>query len=187
MNFNAHLKNIKNYEPGLPIEEVVREFGIDTKDIVKLASNENPFGPSPKAIEAVKDNAHLMFRYPDDTMGELKQKLANRFSISSQNLIIGSGSDQVIEFLIHAKAQKKIVTSEVTFAMYGIYAATTGVDVIRSKGLAHDLDGIYALYKEHNPEIIFICTPNNPTGDAIKTAQLYAFLEKIDSDTLVVV
>ena len=187
MEFKKHLQKIKNYEPGLPIEEVVREFGIDAGDIVKLASNENPFGCSQKATQAVCDSAHMMYRYPDDTMGELKSKLCSKYDIATQNLIIGSGSDQVIEFLIEAKAQKSILTSEVTFAMYAIYAAAKGIEVIRSKGLHHDLDQIYGLYKKHNPDIIFLCTPNNPTGDAIPTKAVYEFIEKIDSDTLVVV
>lgn len=187
MKFNKHLENIKNYEPGLPIEEVVREFGISPKDIVKLASNENPFGCSKLASEAVKDNAHLMYRYPDDTMGELKGKLASKYDVGVENLIIGSGSDQVIEFLIQAKAKTKILTSQVTFAMYGIYAATKGVEVIKSKGLGHDLNNMHELYLEHKPEVIFICTPNNPTGDALQKDDLYEFLQKIDSDTLVVV
>jgi histidinol-phosphate aminotransferase len=187
MKFNETLENIKTYEPGLPIEEVVRQYGIDANDIIKLASNENPFGCSKKASEAVAKNAHMMFRYPDDTMGELKTKLANKYGVSNENLIIGSGSDQVIEFLIHAKAKRKILTSEVTFAMYAIYAATKGVEVVKTKGLNHDLQQMYALYKEHNPEIIFICTPNNPTGDATKKEELYDFLEKIDENTLVVI
>ena len=187
MNFNPQIEKIKNYEPGLPIEEVVREFGIAPNEIIKLASNENPFGCSPMASEAVAKSAHSMYRYPDDTMGELKQKLAQKFGVGVQNLIIGSGSDQVIEFLIHAKADKKILTSEVTFAMYGIYGATAGVEVIKSKGLAHDLDQMYTLYKEHNPEVIFVCSPNNPTGHGIKKVDLYNFLNKIDANTLVVV
>jgi histidinol-phosphate aminotransferase len=187
MKFNETLENIKTYEPGLPIEEVVRQYGIDANDIIKLASNENPFGCSKKASQAVAQNAHMMFRYPDDTMGELKTKLANKYGVLSENLIIGSGSDQVIEFLIHAKAKHKILTSEVTFAMYAIYAATKGVEVIKTQGLRHDLKQMYTLYQKHNPEIIFICTPNNPTGDATKKEELYDFLEKIDADTLVVI
>ncbi len=187
MEFNKELAKIKTYEPGLPVEEVVRQFGIDPKDIIKLASNENPFGCSQKAIDAVKENAHLMYRYPDDTMGELKGKLADKYGVDTNNLIVGSGSDQIIEFLIHAKGEKTILTNEVTFAMYGIYAATKGIEVIKTQGLAHDLEQFYDLYQKHNPDIIFLCTPNNPVGDAIEKDAVYAFLEKIDKNTLVVV
>ncbi len=186
MQFNKQLEKIKTYEPGLPIEEVVREFGIDPSDIIKLASNENPFGCSPKASEAVAQSAHLMYRYPDDTMGELKGKLAQKFGVGTQNLIIGSGSDQIIEFLIHAKAETKILINEITFAMYAIYAATKGVEVIRTRGMEHDLEQFYELYKSENPDVIFLCTPNNPTGDALRRDEVYRFLEKIDSDTMVV-
>ena len=189
MQFNETLANIKTYEAGKPIELVVREFGIEPEDIVKLASNENPYGVSPKAQEAVKARVQDMYMYPDDSMFELKDALANHFHIQSQNIIIGSGSDQIIEFAIHAKANKNntILINSVTFAMYEIYAKHVGTQVIRTTSREHDLNEFYTLYKEHKPAMIFLCTPNNPTGDAIDHDDLIAFLDKIDDDTLVVV
>ena len=189
MNFNKNLENIKTYEAGKPIELVVREFGIEPKDIVKLASNENPYGCSAKVQKAVCDIVANMALYPDDSMMKLKKILSKHYELEDKNLIIGSGSDQVIEFLVHAKTDEnsKILINSVTFAMYEIYAKHVGAEIIRTSSQKHDLDEFYALYKEHNPEMIFLCTPNNPTGDAIDAEELFSFIEKIDNDTLVVV
>ena len=189
MNFNKKLESIKTYEAGKPIELVVREFGIAPKDIVKLASNENPYGCSPKVKEAVVDIVSNMALYPDDSMTKLKTALSSRFEVKDENLIIGSGSDQVIEFLMHAKADSnsKILINSVTFAMYEIYAEHVGAQIVRTASQKHDLDEFYELYKSEKPSIIFLCTPNNPTGDAIDAKELFDFVAKIDSETLVVV
>jgi histidinol-phosphate aminotransferase len=189
LKFNKNLENIKTYEAGKPIELVVREFGIDPKDIVKLASNENPSGCSPKVVEAVGAILSKMALYPDDSMIKLKNALSVKMGVANENIIIGSGSDQVIEFLIHAKAThgSKILMNSITFAMYEIYAKHVGAEVIRTASQEHDMDEFYELYKQEKPEIIFICTPNNPTGDALDAQKIFEFLKKIDSDTLVVI
>jgi len=189
VKFNKKLESIETYEAGKPIELVVREFGIEPKDIVKLASNENPYGCSKKVQNAVCAIVQNMALYPDDSMMKLKNALTKKYAISDENLIIGSGSDQIIEFIMHAKADAnaKILINSVTFAMYEIYAKHVGAEVIRTASREHNLDEFYRLYKEENPDIIFLCTPNNPTGDALNAADIMAFLEKIDSDTLVVI
>lgn len=189
MKFNKKLENIKTYEAGKPIELVVREFGIEPKDIVKLASNENPYGTSKKVIEAVGTIVSKMALYPDDSMTKLKNALSKRFSVGVENIIIGSGSDQVIEFLIHAKADEnsKILMNSITFAMYEIYSKHIGATVIRTASQEHNLDEFYELYKKESPQIIFLCTPNNPTGDALDADKIYKFLEKVDNDTMVVI
>lgn len=189
MKFNKKLEDIKIYEAGKPIELVVREFGIEPKDIVKLASNENPYGCSEKVKSAVVDIVSNMALYPDDSMMKLKSALSSRFSVEDDNIIIGSGSDQVIEFIMHAKANENstILMNSVTFAMYEIYAKHIGANVVRTSSQKHDLDEFYKLYKETKPSIIFLCTPNNPTGDAIDASEMFEFIKKIDKDTLVVV
>ncbi len=189
MQFNKKLKDIKTYEAGKPIELVVREFGIEAKDIVKLASNENPYGCSLKVQKAVTDIVANMALYPDDSMMKLKLALQKRFDIAEENLIIGNGSDQVIEFIMHAKAESstKILINSVTFAMYEIYAKHVGAEVIRTVSQEHNLEEFYDLYKSEKPDIIFLCTPNNPTGDAIDVNNMMTFLEKVDNNTLVVV
>ncbi len=189
MKFNQKLEGIKTYEAGKPIELVVREFGIEPSAIIKLASNENPNGCSPKVQKAVSKIISKMAMYPDDSMFALKDALASRFGVAINELIVGAGSDQVIELLIHAKTDEnsKVLMSAITFAMYEIYARHVGAQVIRTSKYEHDFDEFYAAYKKHSPAIIFICTPNNPTGDAVSKEMLFQFLQKIDSDTLVVV
>lgn len=189
MQFNPTLESIKTYEAGKPIELVVREFGIAPEAIVKLASNENPYGCSLHVSKAVAQILSKMARYPDDSMYKLKASLAKRYGVQASEVVIGSGSDQVIEFAVHAKASatRAVLMNSITFAMYEIYAKHVGAPVVRTTSRHHDLEAFYALYKQHQPSIIFICTPNNPTGDAIDAAELIAFLEKIDSDTLVIV
>jgi histidinol-phosphate aminotransferase len=189
MKFNSALESIKTYEAGKPIELVIREYGIDKDKIVKLASNENPFGCSPKVKDAVRAIIDNMALYPDDSMVKLKTALSNKYGIKTNELVIGAGSDQVIEFAIHAKAHggSKVLMNSVTFAMYEIYAKQVGAQIIRTASREHDMDEFYALYLEHKPSIIFLCTPNNPTGDAIDTVMMLDFIGKIDSETLVIV
>ena len=93
MTFNSVLDNVNIYEAGKPIELVVRDYGIDPKDIIKLASNENPYGTSPKVIKALQKKSSSAFVYPDDSMYELKEALAKRFRVEDKNVIIGAGSD----------------------------------------------------------------------------------------------
>ena len=168
---------------------MVREFGIEPSQIVKLASNENPYGVAPQVQEAVKSAVDTMYMYPDDSMYALKNALAAHHKVQKENIIVGSGSDQIIEFAIHAKAnpQNAILINSVTFAMYEIYAKTVGTKILRTASRDHNLEEFYTLYKEHKPVMIFLCTPNNPTGDAIDHDALIAFIEKIDNNTLVVV
>lgn len=189
MKFNSALESIKIYEAGKPIELVVREYGIDKDQIVKLASNENPFGCSPKVKEAVRSIIDNMALYPDDSMVKLKSALSNKYGIKTNELIIGAGSDQVIEFAIHAKAHSgsKVLMNSVTFAMYEIYAKQVGAQILRTESREHKMDEFFALYTEHKPAIIFLCTPNNPTGDGLDAAEMISFIEKVDSDTLVIV
>ncbi len=189
MEFNKHLESIKTYEAGKPIELVVREFGINPSDIIKLASNENPFGCSQKVQDAVSTVVKNMALYPDDSMLKLKNALAKRFGVDVKNLIIGSGSDQVIEFIVHAKLDENatVLMNSITFAMYEIYAKQVGANIVRTSSQEHDLDEFYAMYQEHKPSVIFLCTPNNPTGDAIDAKSLLSFLSKIDENTLVVI
>ena len=106
MQFNQVLENVTTYEAGKPIELVVREYGVNPNDVIKLASNENPYGTSPKVVAKIQELAKNMFVYPDDSMYKLKEALANKFEVDSKNVIIGSGSDQILEFCVHAKCEK---------------------------------------------------------------------------------
>ena len=189
MKFNDTLEDIKIYEAGKPIELVVREFGIDPKDVVKLASNENPKGCSPKVADVIAKNAYKAFLYPDDSMFELKDALSQKFDVVDENIIIGAGSDQVLEFVSRALLSEgdSVLMSKVTFAMYEIYAKQMGAKIVRTPSYEHKVDEFIEAYKEHKPKIIYICTPNNPTGDATSREDVLKIIEAIDEDTLVVV
>ena len=189
MKFNKVLKNLSTYEAGKPIELVVREYGIDPKEVVKLASNENPYGTNPKVVTKIKNLVKNMHLYPDDSMFELKEALANKFKLESKNIIIGSGSDQILEFCIHAKCKDKsnVLMAKTTFAMYEIYAKQVGANIIKTESSQHNLKEFSKLYKKHGADVIFLCIPNNPLGECLDKDEVYDFLKTIDEDTLVVV
>ena len=188
MIFNKVLDDVKTYEAGKPIELVVREYGVKPEDIIKLASNENPYGASPKVVAKLEEVSKNAFVYPDDSMYELKEALANKFKCEENNIIIGAGSDQVIEFCVHAKCDKnsKILMSKTTFAMYDIYGKQTGAEILKTPSDEHDLDEFRKLYKEQGADLIFLCLPNNPLGECLDAADVYEFLDEIDENTLVV-
>ena len=189
MKFNEVLKEINTYEAGKPIELVVREFGVAPKDVVKLASNENPKGCSPKVAKTIADNASKAFLYPDDSMFELKEALSKKFDVKDDNIIIGAGSDQVLEFISRAllSSDNSVLMSQVTFAMYEIYAKQMGAKVVRTPSYKHIVSEFIEAYNEHKPKIIYICTPNNPTGDATTKKDVLSIINAVSKDSLVVV
>ncbi|CAM2816281.1 histidinol-phosphate transaminase [Helicobacter burdigaliensis] len=187
MKFNPILDTLQTYEAGKPIELVVRDFGLSADSIIKLASNENPLGASKKVIQALKDNAHLVHLYPDDSYYALKEALCYHYSILAQEIIIGAGSDQIIEFCIHAKAPSKVLMAKTTFAMYEIYSKSIGAKILKTKSDSHNLSEFLELYKLHNPEVIFLCIPNNPLGECLDKKEVFSFLKQISKNTLVIV
>ncbi|WNY97832.1 histidinol-phosphate transaminase [Sulfurospirillum sp. 'SP'] len=190
MQFNGVLDQLKIYEAGKPIELVVREYGIEAKDVIKLASNENPRGCSPKVLEAVRAEAAKMNLYPDDSMYELKEALAKKYAVKEENIIIGAGSDQVISFAVHAKANPntKVLMAGITFAMYEIYALQTGATILKTPTAGHNLQEMLEIYKANKDiSVIFLCLPNNPLGECLDTKDVYAFLDQISPETLVVI
>ena len=189
MKYNETLKDISIYEAGKPIELVVREFGIAPEAVVKLASNENPKGCSPKVAKAIANNAHKASLYPDDSFYELKAALAQRFDVLDENIIIGAGSDQVLEFVSRAllSPEESVLMSQVTFAMYEIYAKQMGAKIIRTPSYQHKVEEFIDAYHIHKPKIIYLCTPNNPTGDATSKEDVLKIIKAVDEDTMVVV
>ncbi len=190
MRFNKVLENIKTYEAGKPIELVVREYGIAAEDVVKLASNENPIGTSPAVAKAIIANANKAHLYPDDSMFELKAALSVlKYDVKDDNIIIGAGSDQVLEFISRAVLDENssVLMSAVTFAMYEIYAKQMGAKIIRTASHEHKYDEFMEAYRMHKPKIIYLCTPNNPTGDATSKEEVLKIINAVDKDTLVVV
>ncbi|MCB9481856.1 MAG: histidinol-phosphate transaminase [Desulfobacteraceae bacterium] len=181
-----YIKKIKPYKAGKPIEELEREYGI--KNAVKLASNENPLGPSPKAVEAVKNFCTSLHRYPDSSGYELINKISSKFNISSKNIVLGNGSDDIIALLCKAFVNdtKNVIMPDPGFLMYEISTRSEGGIPVKVplKNLCLDLDKMAELC---NPDtsIIFITNPNNPTGSFIEKEKLEEFLKKIPSNVIV--
>ncbi|CAA6818905.1 MAG: Biosynthetic Aromatic amino acid aminotransferase beta (EC @ Histidinol-phosphate aminotransferase (EC [uncultured Sulfurovum sp.] len=189
IKFSKVLQNIKTYEAGKPIELVVREFGISPEDVVKLASNENPIGTSPSVKKALITNADKAHLYPDDSMFELKDALALKYDVKENNIIIGAGSDQVLEFISRAVLDENsaVLMSAVTFAMYEIYAKQMGAKIVRTMSYEHKYAEFIEAYEMHKPKIVYICTPNNPTGDATSKVEVIKIIKAIGSEAIVVV
>ncbi|WP_104747152.1 histidinol-phosphate transaminase [Helicobacter bilis] len=188
MKFHQHISVLPTYEVGKPLELVMRDYNIEPQNIIKLGSNENPLGTSPLAKEAILENACNAYIYPDDSYYELKESLAKKYDIESNQIVIGSGSDQIIEFCIHTICDKntKVLMAKTTFAMYAIYAKHCNATILRTPDFFHNLDSMLQYYEAHKPSIIFLCTPNNPLGEALPKSQVIDFLKKIDRESLVV-
>ncbi|MFB5652425.1 histidinol-phosphate transaminase [Leptospira wolffii] len=189
MRFQPVLDKIPVYEAGKPIELVVREFGIPPEKVIKLASNENPFGVAPKVAQAVTEAVRKMPLYPDDSYKALKDALASVHKVDAKNVIQGNGSDQIFDFATRSVLTPgdKILQNGKTFSMYSIYAGQCGAETISTDSIEHDLNRFLDSYKKFSPKIVFLCTPCNPIGDALDRSDLYSFLEKISPETMVVV
>ncbi len=189
LRFNKVLRDIKIYEAGKPIEMVVRDYGIAPENVVKLASNENPIGTNPAVANVIRSNADIAHLYPDDSMFELKAALSAKFDVEDENIIIGAGSDQVLEFISRALLDENasVLMSAVTFAMYEIYAKQMGAKIYRTASYEHKYDEFMEAYRMYKPEIIYLCTPNNPTGDATSKAEVLEIIKAVGKETLIVV
>jgi len=189
VRFNKVLRDIKIYEAGKPIEMVVRDYGIAPEDVVKLASNENPIGTNPAVSKVIRSNADIAHLYPDDSMFELKDALSAKFDVEDENIIIGAGSDQVLEFISRALLDENasVLMSAVTFAMYEIYAKQMGAKIYRTASYEHKYDEFMEAYRMYKPEIIYLCTPNNPTGDATSKEEVLEIIKAVGKETLIVV
>jgi histidinol-phosphate aminotransferase len=176
-----YIRNLVPYVPGKPIEETQRELKL--KRVIKLASNENPLGPSPKAVQAIQKAMKELHRYPDASGYRLKQRLASHLQVAPQSIVLGNGSNDVIDLLIRSfcVSGDAIVTSQAAFVAYRICAQIQGVKSIESpltKDLRFDLPEMLKLVRK-NPEVkmVFIANPNNPTGTYVTTAEVRTFLE----------
>jgi len=161
------LEHLPVYQPGRPIEEVARQLGLPASRIIKLASNENPLGPSPAALAAVRRAAPQMHLYPDGNAFYLKKKLAAKLGVQPEHLILGNGSNDIIEFLGHALMGPgvDVVVSQYCFAIYPIVARLLGSRLITvpAKNYGHDLPAMQKAVTV-NTKVVFVANPNNPTG-----------------------
>ncbi|MFC4769833.1 histidinol-phosphate transaminase [Effusibacillus consociatus] len=183
------LHDLKPYIPGKPIADVQRELGID--NIIKLASNENPAGPSKRAQEAIQQSLFDLHRYPDGGQVVLKSELAAYHNVSEDMLLIGNGSDEVISFFCTTFLEPgdEIVVPSPSFSEYKFAStlmAGRTVEVPLGEGFEYDLND-FANAVTDRTRIVFLCSPNNPTGTYIRQSDLEAFLQRISPEILVVI
>lgn len=183
-------KNISDLTPyiaGKPIEETKRQLGL--RDVIKLASNENPLGPSPKAVAAIKKNLLKVNRYPDSQSFYLKRRLAQSFKLEPTNFVLGNGSDEVIDIIIKTfvEDEENIITSEVTFLEYEIVSQVNNrkVKTVPLKYFKYDLEAIKAKI-DRKTKLIFISNPNNPTGTYVTRVEIEDFLKTLPDNILLV-
>ncbi|MDO8729802.1 MAG: histidinol-phosphate transaminase [Candidatus Omnitrophota bacterium] len=180
------LESVTPYIPGKPIEEVQRELGLPT--VIKLASNENPLGPSPKAVEAIRNALPSLHRYPDGSSFYLVRKLAAHLGVAPEQLIIGNGSDEIITLAVRAFVEpgEEIVIAHPTFLIYKIAGqlAEARVRTVPLKDFRYDLA---AMRKAVTPKtkMVFIANPDNPTGSYVTKAEVEAFLESLSPEVIV--
>ncbi|ARU57508.1 histidinol-phosphate aminotransferase [Oleiphilus messinensis] len=183
----AGVQGLTPYTPGKPEDEVKRELGLEK--IFKLASNENPLGPSPRAVQAIKDALPSISRYPDGSGYQLKQALSKFYGIDEKQITLGNGSNDVLELIVRAYAGPgdEVVFSQYAFAVYPLAAKAAGAVgvAVPAEGWGHDLNGIAAALTEKT-KLVFLANPNNPTGTWFSESQLRAFLTKVPEDIVVV-
>ncbi|MDC0576793.1 histidinol-phosphate transaminase [Gammaproteobacteria bacterium] len=183
---NKGINDLSPYEPGKPIEDLERELGI--KNAVKLASNENPVGPSPRVLQSIENILKNTHRYPDGNATKLKEVIGRKFSVKSNQVTIGNGSNDIIEFIARSflGTDDSAIYSEHAFAVYPLVVKAVGAEGIEvpAKNFSHDLDAMLDSIKS-NTKIIFIANPNNPTGSFIGRAEILKFLDKVPEDIIV--
>lgn len=180
---NPSLRKLKPYEPGKPIEDVAREFQLDPDQVIKLASNENPLGPSPAAVEAMRNAASSAHLYPDGGGFHLREAIAARHGVTRQQVVLGNGSNEIIELAYHAftrPGSTSVVASRYAFVVYRLMAELFGVDMIEvpDRDFAHDLDAMREAIRP-DTRLVFIASPNNPTGLRLSNEALHHFLSTL--------
>ena len=183
-----YIASISPYVPGKPMEELEREYGI--RESVKLASNENPLGPSPKAMEAIREAVGNLNRYPDGSGYFLTQKLSEILGVPADHLILGNGSDDIIDMLarVFLRSGDEVIIPSPSFLMYEISVQATGAASVKTplKNLAIDLDAVLDAVTPRT-RLIFLCNPNNPTGTIFTRENFDRFMQQLPETILVVV
>ncbi|MHB1656676.1 MAG: histidinol-phosphate transaminase [Burkholderiales bacterium] len=185
----AYVRAIAPYQPGKPISELARELDMAPERIVKLASNENPLGPSPRAMIAVERELHELARYPDGSGFELKQALSARLGVKTTQIVLGNGSNDVLDMAARAflSVGTSAIFSEHAFAVYAIATLTAGAQgiAVPAREYGHDLQAMLAAIRA-DTRMLFIANPNNPTGTYLSNDDMLAFLQQVPEHVLVV-
>lgn len=186
---NRFVCDLIAYEPGKPIEETARELGLNPADIVKVASNENPLGPSPLAKEAMRkalDDSHI---YPDGGGWKLRSAIAKKFDLDLSNVVLGNGSNEIIELLCHSFLNPKaeLIAAEHAFVVYKLMATLFGAKYVEvaDPGFIHDLEGMADAITP-DTRLLFIANPNNPTGTVVGQEALDRFMARVPEHVVVV-
>ena len=186
---NQFVCDLVAYEPGKPIEETARELGLDPETIVKLASNENPLGPAPAAIEAMKSEAAGVHIYPDGGGYKLRQALADHHGLGLENVVLGNGSNEIIELLCHCFLNPKaeLIAAEHAFVVYKLMATLFGAKYVEvaDPDFIHDLEGMADAITE-DTRLVFIANPNNPTGTMVNQEALDRFMDRLPEHVVAV-
>jgi histidinol-phosphate aminotransferase len=182
------VQGLRAYQPGKPIDELAREYDLHPSEIVKLASNENPLGPSDKALVAIQTELSDLTRYPDGNGFDLKCALSASLSINNNQITLGNGSSDILEFIVKCFVSKndEVIVSQHSFAIYGLVTKTVGGKLIQvpAKNWGHDLPAMAAAVTDKT-KIIFVTNPNNPTGTWITKSELEAFLNVVPKHVIV--
>ncbi len=183
-----YIRAIAPYQGGKPISELAREMGLNEADIVKLASNENPLGMSPKAMMAVEGAIEDIARYPDGNAFALREAVSRQYGVAASQIVFGNGSNDILELAARAFLQPgdEAIYSQHAFAVYPLVTQAVGAKgvVVPAKEYAHDLDGFLKAITP-KAKLVFIANPNNPTGTLIKKDALKAFLDAAPEHMLV--
>ena len=184
-----YIHAIAPYQPGKPISELAREMGLNEADIIKLASNENPLGVSPLAQRAIHKALDEIARYPDGNGFELKQALSRRYGVAPESIVLGNGSNDVLDLAARAflTPQTSAIYSQHAFAVYPLAVQAVGARGIEvpAKNFGHDLDAMLRAVRP-DTRLVFIANPNNPTGTMVQPAQLETFIAALPDHVLVV-
>jgi histidinol-phosphate aminotransferase len=187
---NRELLDLVPYEPGKPVDDVARELGLEPGSIIKLASNENPLGPSPKAVEAMRRALETCHFYPDGGGFHLRNAIAEKFGLTRDNVVLGNGSNEIIELLFHAFTRPgihEVITARHAFAVYTLMAQLFGVRAV----VVDDVDftpDLPAMLRAVTPQtrLIFLASPNNPTGTRVTNEALETFLRDLPPHVIAV-
>lgn len=187
MQANQHIKDLSPYIPGAPIEQIAREFNIEPKNIIKLASNENPLGMSPKARSAMQAAAAGLNRYPEQH--NLVQAVSKKLGVDAAQIVLGNGSNDVLDLIArtYLTTGKSAVSSEYAFAIYAIATRATGASntVVAAKDFGHDLPAMLKAISAQT-KIVWIANPNNPTGTFISPQEVYGFIKQVPQHVIIV-
>lgn len=185
--FKKELSNLKPYVPGKPIEEVKKEYGL--KDVIKLASNENPLGPSPKAIEAVRNELQNINIYPDAGAIALRQELAKKYDLDYDNIVVGNGGEQILQIIAQTfiNPGDEAIMAKTTFSIYGNTVLHMGGNPVRIplKNNKHDFEGFVGKINEKT-KLIYVCNPNNPLGNIMTKDEVNYLIKNVPEDVVIV-